>query len=160
MTDQTATPARSYTDAELLERFHRSKNRPESSETLGFHMLRVDQAAGEVEVEFQGRPGFRNNMGHIQGGFLTAMLDECTTMAGLVASGMTAAFPTLEMKTSFFRPCKVGRVRGVGRVVRQGRTISFLEGDLYDEDGKHVARASVTTLPTPYAQFKPKRTEA
>lgn len=147
----TDTPApRTWTDEELLARFHNSRNQPESSRTLGFHLLRVNQAAGEVEVRFEGRPEFRNSVGHIQGGFLTAMLDECTTIAGLVASGMTSAFPSLEMKTSFFRPVGVGPIRGVGRVIRQGRTISFLEGDLFDAEGRHVARGSVTTMPQPF----------
>jgi uncharacterized protein (TIGR00369 family) len=149
MTDAAATASR-YTDAELLERFHRSRSRPESSELLGFHMLRVDQAAGEVEVRFEAKPAFRNTAGHVQGGFLTAMLDECTTVAGLIASGMSHVFPTLEMKVSFFRPASVGEIRGVGRVVKQGRTISFLEGDLYDLEGRHLARASVTSMPQPF----------
>jgi uncharacterized protein (TIGR00369 family) len=138
------------TDAELLARFHNSRNVPESSQLLGFHLLRVDQAAGVAEVQFQARPEFRNSVGHIQGGFLTAMLDECTTIAGLVASEMTSAFPTLEMKTSFLRPVRVGPVRGVGRVLRRGRTITFLEGELFDTEGKLAATASVTTLPQPF----------
>jgi len=146
---------RRYTDAELLDRFHRSKSRPASSETLGFHVLRVDQAAGEVEVEFLGRPEFCNPMGHVQGGFLAAMLDECSAVAGIVASGMTSAFPSLEMKISFLHPVKPGRIRGVGRVVKQGRTVCFLEGDLYGEDGKLAARGSVTSLPMPFKAAKP-----
>ena len=153
----TETPPRSWTDAELLARFHGSRNVPDSSRLLGFHLVSVDQAAGVVEVAFEGRPEFRNSVGHIQGGFLTAMLDECTTIAGLVASGMTSAFPTLEMKTSFFRPVGVGPIRGVGRVLKQGRTISFLEGDLFDPEGRLVARGSVTTMPQP---FKARRAAA
>ena len=144
-----AAPARTYTDAELLERFGRTRNRPPSTETLGFRVVRVDQAAGEVEATFEGRESFGNNTGVIQGGFLGAMLDEVTTIAGMVASGLSSAFPTLEMKTSYFRPCKAGTVRGVGRVIRLGRTVAFLEGDLYDAEGRHVARATVTAVPTP-----------
>jgi uncharacterized protein (TIGR00369 family) len=150
MTD--AAPRSPYTDAELLDRFHKTKNRPPSTETLGFRVLRVDQAAGEVEAEFEGRPEFGNNTGVIQGGFLTAMLDEVTTIAGVVASGLTSAFPSLEMKTSYLRPCRQGKVRGVGRVVRLGRSVAFLEGDLYDAEGKHVAHATVTAVPTPLAR--------
>ncbi len=105
-----------------------------------------------MEAEFEGRPEFGNNTGVIQGGFLTAMLDEVTTIAGVVASGLTSAFPSLEMKTSYLRPCRQGKVRGVGRVVRLGRSVAFLEGDLYDAEGKHVAHATVTAVPTPLAR--------
>lgn len=138
------------TDAELLERFRNTKNKPRSSQTLGYEMLRVDQAAMEVEIAFVGRAEFCNPMGQIQGGFLTAMLDECMSVAGVVASGVSASISSLEIKTSYLRPAFPGTLRGVGRVVKWGRTIAFLEGELYGEDGKMVARANSTALPTPF----------
>ena len=36
-----------------------------------------------------------------------------------------------------------------GRVVRAGNRVAFLEGELYDEEGKLLARARSTALPTP-----------
>lgn len=151
MSEASSAPAETRrTDAELLDRFRNTRNKPQSSQTLGYDMLRIDQAAMEVEIAFVGRPEFCNPMGQIQGGFLTAMLDECMSVAGVVASGVSASISSLEIKTSYLRPAAPGPLRGVGRVVKWGRTIAFLEGELYDGEGRMVARANSTALPTPF----------
>src|SRR3569833_4167013 len=106
------------TDEAILERFLRTKNQPTGSQTLGFRMLAVSQAAKTVEVEFEARAEvLLNPMKQIQGGYLCAMLDECMSVACMVASGMTHVAPTAEMKTSFFRPARPGKILGVGLVV-------------------------------------------
>ena len=150
---ETSTPDSApelLTDEALLARFQNAKRRPPATETLGFQVIRVDQAAMEIEVTCEGRPEFANPTGQIQGGFLMAMLDETMSVAGVVASGMTAFVPTLEMKTSFLRPAMPGPLRCIGRVAKWGKQIAFLEGELYDAEGRLVAKATSTTLPQPY----------
>jgi uncharacterized protein (TIGR00369 family) len=143
------------TDAEILARFLASKNQPASSRTLGFKMLSVNQAEKSVEIEFDARAELlANPMKQVQGGYLAAMLDECMSVACQVASGMTCVAPTLEMKTSFFRPAMPGKLRGVGRVARWGKTIAFTEGELFDSEGRVVAKATGTAMPVPFAKYK------
>ncbi len=155
MTDVAADEALPPTDEELLARFLRAKSQPASSQTLGFRMLRVEQATRTVEVAFEARAELLTNaMGQVQGGYLCAMLDECMSVACLVASGMTAVAPTLEMKTSFLRPALPGALKGVGRVLKWGKTIAFTEGELYDDQGRLVAKASGTAMPTPFKAYK------
>ena len=143
------------TDEAILERFHRTKNQPTGSQTLGFHIVAVNQANMTVEVEFDAKAELLlNPMKQIQGGYLCAMLDECMSVACMVASGMTSVAPTLEMKTSFFRPGMPGKLRGVGRVAKWGRQVAVAEGVLYGEDGKLLAKASGTAIPTPFETYK------
>jgi uncharacterized protein (TIGR00369 family) len=145
----------SLTDEAILARFHASRNPPGSARTLGFHMLSVSQAERRVEIAFSpSAEAVGNPMGQVQGGFVCAMLDECMSVAGMIASGMTSVVPTLEMKTSFLRPALPGPLKGVGWVVKQGRTVCFLEGELYDPEGRLLARASATAIPTPFSKFK------
>ncbi|KAF0186570.1 MAG: hypothetical protein FD124_2465 [Alphaproteobacteria bacterium] len=148
------TPKR--TDAELLARFRDSVSQPKGSVLLGFEMISVDQAAKQVEALFDAREDFANPMRQIQGGYLCAMLDDVMSVACMIASGMTHVAPTLEMKTSFMRPALANgaKLRGVGRVVKWGRTIAFTEGEIWDADGKLLAKASGTAMPTPFANFK------
>jgi acyl-coenzyme A thioesterase PaaI-like protein len=47
-----------------------------------------------------------------------------------------------------------GRLTGVGRVIRWGKTIAFTEGDLTDSEGRVVAKATGTAMPTPFANYK------
>ena len=155
MSEVVADEALSATDEELLARFLRSKNLPSGSRTLGFRMQRIEQATRTVEVAFDARADLLcNPMGHVQGGYLCAMLDECMSVACLVASGMTSVAPTLEMKTSFLRPALPGALTGVGRVLKWGRTIAFTEGELYDDQGRLLAKATGTAIPTPFKAYK------
>ena len=145
-----AAASERFSDADVLARFRNAKRRPPATETLGFQMVRVDQAKMEIEVDFIGREAFTNPAGLIQGGFLMAMLDETMSVSGVIASNMTAFLPTLEMKTTFLRPARPGPLKCVGRVVKWGRAIAFLEGELYDAEGKLLAKASSTAMPQPY----------
>jgi uncharacterized protein (TIGR00369 family) len=154
MSDAAAEP---LTDEAILQRFLRTKNQPTGSQTLGFRMVAVSQAEKSVEVEFEARAELLlNPMKQIQGGYLCAMLDECMSVACMVASGMTHVAPTAEMKTTFFRPAVPGKIRGVGKVVRWGNRVAFTEGELFDPDGRTLAKATGTAIPTPFTSYKGK----
>ena len=155
MSDVASPDAEALTDEAILARFLRTKNQPTGSQTLGFRMVSVSQATKSVEVEFDARAELLlNPMKQIQGGFLCAMLDEAMSVACMVASGMTAVAPTLEMKTSFLRPGAPGKIKGIGRVLKWGRQVAFTEGELYDPEGRLLAKATGTAIPTPFATYK------
>lgn len=154
MTDVAPAPE-ALTDEAILERFLRTKNQPTGSQTLGFRMVSVNQAEKMVEVAFDAKAELLlNPMKQIQGGYLCAMLDEAMSVACMVASGMTHVAPTLEMKTSFLRPAMPGAIKGIGRVVKWGRSVAFTEGELYGPDGKLLAKATGTAIPTPFKSYK------
>lgn len=154
MTDAAeARPA--LTDEEILQRFQRTRNQPTGSQTLGFRLIGVSQEDRTVEVAFEARAELLlNPMKQIQGGYLCAMLDECMSVACMVASGMTHVAPTVQMTTSFLRPAYPGVLRGIGRVVRWGKTIAFTEGELYDAEGRLLAKASGAAVPTAFKTYK------
>ena len=155
MTDAASEAPPAPTDEEILQRFLRTKNQPTGSQTLGFRIVSVNQEKMEVEVAFEAKPELvANPMKQVQGGYLCAMLDECMSVACMVASKMTAVAPTAEMKTSFYRPAMPGPIKGIGRVSRWGRTIAFTEGELYSPDGKLLAKATGTAVPTPFKNYK------
>jgi uncharacterized protein (TIGR00369 family) len=155
MSDAAADEKPELTDEAILERFLRTKNQPTGSQTLGFRMVAVSQAEKTVEVEFEARAEvLLNPMKQVQGGYLCAMLDECMSVACMVASGMTHVAPTAEMKTSFFRPGMPGKIRGIGKVVRWGSRVAFTEGELYDPEGRLLAKATGTAIPTPFQVYK------
>ena len=155
MTDVAAPEPEALTDEAILARFLRTKNQPTGSQTLGFRMVAVSQAEKMVEVAFDAKAELLlNPMKQIQGGYLCAMLDEAMSVACMVASGMTHVAPTLEMKTSFLRPAIPGQIKGIGRVVKWGRSIAFTEGELYEADGRLLAKATGTALPTPFTSYK------
>jgi len=157
MTDVASPEPQTLTDEAILDRFQRSRNIPPGSQTVGLRITGVVQAEMKVEATFDARRDLLGNpMGQIQGGYICAMLDEVMSIACMVASGMTSVAPTLEMKTSFLRPAMPGELRGVGRVLKWGRTIAFTEGEIFDGQGRLLAKATGTAIPTPFSNYKKK----
>nr|WP_295784847.1 PaaI family thioesterase [Rhodoferax sp.] len=118
---------------------------PKAAETLGIVFKHVDAEAGTIELELQGKPEFTNPAGNIQGGFLAAMLDD-TMGPALAATLKQGEFaPTLNLNISFHKPASVGTLTGKGRVVRPGRDVCFLAGELY-QGGELIASATATAI--------------
>ncbi|MBI3700097.1 MAG: PaaI family thioesterase [Afipia sp.] len=61
---------------------------PECAKTLGIEILSHDPVNHSVELEFEGRPEFGNPIGHVQGGFLAAMLDDAMGLAAATATAL------------------------------------------------------------------------
>jgi uncharacterized protein (TIGR00369 family) len=118
---------------------------PAAAATLGISIGAVSPEDGEIEVEFDGKPEFTNPVGHIQGGFLAAMLDD--TMGPALAATLDAGefAPTLNLNVSFAKPAKVGKLQGKGRILKRGKEVCFLAGELYQE-GQLVATATATAI--------------
>ena len=118
---------------------------PAATTTLGWALIEADTERGEIEVSFEATEDFLNPAGTVQGGFLTAMLDD--TMGPALAATLDPGQygTTIELKVSFLRPAKPGRLVGRGRIVHRGGTIAFLAGELLDESGQVVAVGSSTT---------------
>ncbi len=117
---------------------------PPAAVTLGWELISISEEDATIEVAFTASEAFVNPAGFIQGGFLAAMLDD-TLGPALVASLSPGDFaPTTDLHVQFLRPARPGRLLGRGRVVRRGRDIGFLAGELVDEDGALVAVATAT----------------
>jgi len=115
---------------------------PNYVELLGMRPLHAEP--GHVRMEFHASEEFLNPAGMVQGGFLTAMLDDTMGPAAIAQLGPGYFTPTLELKVSFLRPSGPGRLVCDGRVVHMGKSVAFLEGSLADDDGKVVATATAT----------------
>ena len=109
---------------------------------LGMRPLSAEP--GHVRMEFTATEQFLNPAGVVQGGFITAMLDDTMGPAAVAQLGPGHFAPTLELKVNFLRAVGPGRLVGDGRVVHMGRSVAFLEGSLADEDGNVVATATAT----------------
>ena len=115
---------------------------PAYAELLGARPLHAEP--GHVRFEFRASELFLNPAGAIQGGFLTVMLDETMGPAALSALGPGYTVPTLELKVSFLRPGRVGRLVADARVVHMGKSVVFIEGALTDDDGNLIATSTAT----------------
>lgn len=137
----------------MLARFQNSKKRPPCSDTLGMHLSAVDQASKTITMTFDVSESFANPTGAVQGGFVSAMLDEAMSTCCIIASNVTMTAPTLEMKISFLRPLFPGPARVEARILKWGKSAAFMEAEAFDPNGKTVAKATATALPKPFKRL-------
>jgi uncharacterized protein (TIGR00369 family) len=107
---------------------------------LGGEVESVDAEAGTLRARYVGRDEFRNPAGLVQGGMLSAMLDDVT--ASLVDATLTTGqgVATLSLNVSFMRPAHVGPIEAEASMMRRGKDICHVMGRL-QQDGKDVAAA-------------------
>ena len=117
---------------------------PPAATLLGWELVAVDPEAGTIEVAFTASEQFLNPAGVIQGGFLAAMLDDTLGPALVATLGPGRFAPTTDLHVQFLRPAHPGRLTGRGRIVRRGRDVAFLAGELLDDSGQVVAAAVAT----------------
>lgn len=117
---------------------------PPAAVLLGWELVAVDPEAGTVEMSFTATEQFLNPFGAVQGGLLAAMLDDTLGPALVATLGPGESAPTTDLHVQFLRPARPGRLVGRGRIVRKGRDVGFLAGDLVDESGEVVAVATAT----------------
>ena len=111
---------------------------PPASRLLGWKLLDLDVAAGTIRVQFTAVDDFVNPIGTIQGGILSAMLDDAMGPVATAFGGGQHMAPTVDLKTSFMRPAIVGTLFVEARVVHRGRDIVFLEGAMKDKDDRRL----------------------
>lgn len=147
MADTPSDEKPRVSDAEMLARFQNSKKRPPCSETLGMHLVDVEQDAQRIRMDFQVPGMFANPTGAVQGGFIAAMMDEAMSTCCIIASNVTMTAPTLEMKTSYLRRLMPGKASVEARILKWGRSAAFMEAECFDNDGRLVAKATATAIP-------------
>ncbi|QIS12388.1 PaaI family thioesterase [Nocardia arthritidis] len=124
---------------------------PPSMKTLG---LRFEEyvPAQSLTATVTVSEEFGNVVGMLQGGLLSAMLDDVIgALSFLTARGLTTS---LELTTHFLRPVRLGeRLRLTAVVRKAGRTAIYVSAEAHNADGKLVATAMsaqhVVSMPTP-----------
>jgi uncharacterized protein (TIGR00369 family) len=94
---------------------------------------------------------FANPAGILQGGFVAAFADSSMGAASVTWARQRKVFSAnAEMKISFLRPARVGRVLTcTASVISGGQRACFVEAEVVDDEGTLVAKASSTYLLTP-----------
>ena len=117
---------------------------PPSSQLLGWHLLDARPEEGWIRIGFDGKRDFCNPAGFVQGGILSAMLDDTMGPAVFVMTDGKLFTATITMTVNFLAPAKPGKIVGEAKVTQLGKTIAFVEGRLMSEDGTVLATASTS----------------
>jgi uncharacterized protein (TIGR00369 family) len=115
---------------------------PPVAKLLGWQVLDAKPAEGWLKLRFDGKMDFCNPAGFIQGGILTAMLDDTMGPAVLVMTEGKSYTTTVSLTVNFLTAAKPGPIIGEATVTQLGKTIAFVEGKLMAEDGTLLATAT------------------
>ena len=116
--------------------------RPPVAKLLGWRRADARPQDGWIRMTFDGKQDFCNPAGFIQGGMLSAMLDDTMGPAVFVMTEGRLFTTTITMTVNFLAPAKPGLVTGEATVTQLGKTIAFVEGRLTSADGALLATAS------------------
>ena len=117
---------------------------PPSSRLLGWHLLDARPGDGWVRIGFDGKPEFCNPAGFIQGGILSAMLDDTMGPAVFIMTEGKLYTATITMTVNFLAPAKVGPIVGEADVTQLGKTVAFVAGRLMSDSGTVLATATTS----------------
>lgn len=117
---------------------------------LGSEFVSFDEATQTATMRFTVKREVCTWRGGVQGGLVAGYLDDVMGYAYVAATGGEMAPLNLEISMSLIRLIPEGAsIIGTGRVVKGGRRVIFLEGELRGDDGTLHARATSTAIPTP-----------
>lgn len=117
---------------------------PPCVKSLGGSVEDFDPGRRLITMAFSMPLEFCHSGNVVQGGFVTGMLDAAMAHAVFLELGMRISLPSLDISVSFLRPTLAGVQRAHGRILRLGRSVAFLEGELFDAEGRLTARATST----------------
>jgi uncharacterized protein (TIGR00369 family) len=130
------------TDAEMIEKMN--THAPPALATLGGKFISFDEETGVAEMHFTADASLCHSGNIVQGGFLAGMLDATMAHAVFATLKSLVIVATLEIKVSYLDIARAGPIVARGWVRRMGKTISFLEAELYTNDGTLLSKASST----------------
>ncbi|MFA4875905.1 MAG: PaaI family thioesterase [Methanoregula sp.] len=105
----------------------------------------VETGPGEVILKMQVRPDMLNGVGWLQGGILVALADEAMVLALYPKFSSGEGIATISESTSFIKGTREGVIFAKGTVLRKGRRVAFMEGEVWTEEKKKRVLLSRTT---------------
>ena len=131
-----------------MAKIHEGRRSP-SAELMASDFVSFDVERGELTTRYTPPPSFASPRGAVQGGLIAGFLDE--VMGGaLLAGAAEQRLPlNLDMNLTYLRMVPMETVTARGRVLKLGKRVAFLEGELFDKDGNLLVRATSSAIPTP-----------
>lgn len=104
----------------------------------------LEEESGFRRLALTLTPRHMSRANRVHGGVLFTLLD--TALGGAVVNALPQGegCATLEIKINYFRPIQHGRVIATGRLVNRSRRTAYAEGEVVNEEGKVLAKASGT----------------
>ena len=135
-------------DPGFERRVRESYARQAAMAMIGARLERV--APGEVTLALPFRADLTQQHGFLHAGIVTTVVDSACGYAALSLMEPGAAVLSVEFKVNLLAPARGTRFEATGRVVRAGRTVTVVSGELraYDDGNPGAEQGSVVAIMT------------
>ena len=99
---------------------------------------------GSARLSMPIEPHLTNSLGTAHGGVIVSLLDVALCTAARTLHPESVGVITIDLSTSFIGGASGGKLYADARVLRDGRSMSFVEAEAKNEDGSLVAKAIAT----------------
>src|SRR5512134_40733 len=130
-------------DPHYVARIRSSFGRQKAMALIGASLSAVEP--GRVEVTLPYRDELTQQKGFIHGGIIGMIADTACGYAAFSLMPADCSLVTVEYKINILAPAR-GSLVARGEVVRPGRTLTVTRGEVYSEDGTHVASMQQTLM--------------
>jgi len=110
------------------------------------HLKILTEALGEgtARLSMPIEPHLTNSLGTAHGGVIVSLLDVALCTAARTLHPESIGVITIDLSTSFIGGASGKKLYADARVMRDGRSMSFVEAEAKNEDGSLVAKAIAT----------------
>ncbi|HEV2860941.1 MAG TPA: PaaI family thioesterase [Pyrinomonadaceae bacterium] len=139
-------------DPDFAERVRASFNRQALMRLIGATLGRVE--AGAVDISLEYREDLTQQHGYLHAAVTTAIVDSACGYAALSLTPAGSEVLSVEFKVNLLRPAVGERFVAQGRVLKPGRTLIVVRGDvlaLADGQSKLISTMLATIIPRPRA---------
>ena len=114
--------------------------------TVGAVLTKV--TPGEVVIEWSYDASLAQQHGYLHAGIVTTVVDSACGYAAYTLMAQDSEVLTIEYKVNFMAPARGERFKGIGKVVRSGRTITVCSGDVVAIEGgkENVVATMLATM--------------
>ena len=130
-------------DPAFAERCRESFGRQKAMGLIGARLTLVEP--GYVEIELPWRAELTQQKGYVHGGIVGMIADTACGYAAFSLMPADSSLVTVEYKINILAPAR-GSLVARGEVIRPGRTLTVTRGEVYAEDGKHIASMQQTLM--------------
>jgi uncharacterized protein (TIGR00369 family) len=130
-------------DPHFASRVRESFGRQKAMALIGASLKSVEP--GQVEIALPHRDDLTQQKGFVHGGILGMIADSAAGYSAFSLMPAGCSLVTVEYKINILAPAR-GALVARGEVLRPGRTLTVTRGEVYSEDGKHVASMQQTLM--------------
>ena len=107
-------------------------------------ILTEELGRGSARLSLPVEPHLKNSLGTVHGGVIMSLLDVALCTAARTLHPDSLGVVTIDMSTAFIGGGSGARLLAEARVMKDARTMSFVEAEARNEDGSMVAKAIAT----------------